>query len=132
MATEGSSVPNENVEGVAPEGFDRRALVKKLAIGVFTAPVIASFGLDSIARAGTFDGRKHGQQACPNQAWGNQTDGNQSVGNQTWGNQTDANQTVGNQTWGNQSVGNQTKPPCDDGHKGKHHSKHDQPDDPAS
>jgi hypothetical protein len=122
---------NENVDG-APEGLDRRALVKKLAIGAFTAPVIASFGLDSIARAGTFDGRKHGHQACPNQTWGNQTDGNQSVGNQSWGDQSEANQTVGNQTWGDQAVGNQTKPPCDDGNKGKRHPKHDQPDAPPS
>ena len=115
-------MPNENGEGAEPQGLDRRALVKKLAIGAFTAPVIASFGLDSIARAGTFDGGKHGHQACPNQALGNQSVANQIDANQSRGNQIDANQ-----TWGNQSVANQSKPPCDDHHKGHRPPKSDPP-----
>jgi hypothetical protein len=116
VATEESSVPNENGEGIEPQGFDRLSLVKKLAIGAFAAPVIASFGLDSIARAGTFEGGKHGHQACPNQSWANQSVANGTV-----------EQPVDNQSWGNQSVANGSKPPCDDKHKGHRPPESDPP-----
>jgi hypothetical protein len=99
-------VPEEHVEGPMQAGYDRRALVKKLAVGAFSAPVIASFSLDSIARAGTSKGKKHdhhGKQAHPNQTCGNQTDGNQ--------------------TWGNQTIPNQTCDPKHKKHK-KHEDKH--------
>jgi hypothetical protein len=106
-------VPDEFAEGPSPQGYDRRALVKKLAVGAFAAPVIASFSLDSIARAGTYKGKKHdphGKQAHPNQACGNQAHGNQTHGNQTHP--------------------NQTKPPHDHKHKDKDpkHDKHDKHD----
>ncbi len=44
-----SDVPVEGEQ----QGLDRRALVKRMAIGAFAVPAIVSFQLDSLARAGT-------------------------------------------------------------------------------
>lgn len=100
---------DQTVEGEgAQPGLNRRALVQRMAVGAFAMPAIISFQLDSLARAGTFKGKKHPKhpkQDCPNQ----------TEPNQTWPNQTEPNQ-----TWPNQTHPNQTKPPCDDKkHKGK-------------
>jgi hypothetical protein len=87
------SVSDLDLEGGQP-GLDRRALVKKLAVGAFAVPAIVSFQLDSLARAQTFKGeshRNHPKQECPNQ-------------------------TNPNQTWPNQK--------CDDKHRHKRRRKH--------
>jgi hypothetical protein len=79
----------------ASASFDRSELIKKLAVGAFGIPVIASFTLDSLARAGT---RKRGGHSYPNQTQPNQTYPNQTQPNQTYPNQTQPNQTFPNQT----------------------------------
>lgn len=76
--------------------FNRAQLIKKLAVGAFAIPVIATFKLDSLARAGTRRGR-HGH-SYPNQTQPNQTYPNQTQPNQTYPNQTFPNQTFPNQT----------------------------------
>lgn len=64
----------------AQSGFDRRALVTKLAVGAFAVPAIVAFKLDSLARAGTHGGHSYGNQTYGNQTWPNQTEGNQTHG----------------------------------------------------
>jgi hypothetical protein len=51
--------------------FDRRSLVKKMAVGAFAVPAIVSFQLDSLARAGTFSTK------APKHTYPNQTEPNQ-------------------------------------------------------
>ena len=57
-----------------------------MAVGAFAVPAIVSFQLDSLARAGTFSGKKekHPKHDCPNQTEPNQTWPNQSDPKQTW------------------------------------------------
>ena len=58
--------------------FDRRSFMRRMAIGGFVIPAIASFKLDSLARAGTFE------HCHPNQTYGNQFyDPYHGYGNQT-------------------------------------------------
>jgi hypothetical protein len=80
--------------------FNRAQLIKKLAVGAFAIPVIATFKLDSLARAGT---RKRGGHSYPNQTQPNQTYPNQTQPNQSYPNQTQPNQTYPNQTYPNQT-----------------------------
>ena len=72
--------------------IDRRAFVKWMALVAFAVPVVASFKLDSLARAtpprGFFPNQK-----LPNQRRPNQTCPNQSVSDETFPNQTCPNQT---------------------------------------
>ena len=70
-------VPCRNVpiEG-EQQGLDRRALVKRMAIGAFAVPAIVSFQLDSLARAGTFTKKP------PKHTYPNQTEPNQHFPNQ--------------------------------------------------
>ena len=56
---------------VEPSGFNRRALIKKMAVGAFAVPAIVSFELDSLARAGTFSS-KPPKHTYPNQSEPNQ------------------------------------------------------------
>lgn len=63
---------NGNIDDV-PSGMDRRALVKKMAVGAFAVPAIASFKLDSLAHAGTLPGSSYPNQTQPNQTYSNQT-----------------------------------------------------------
>jgi hypothetical protein len=72
----------EYESGPGSAAFDRRSFMRKLAVGGFAIPVIASFRLDSIARAA-------GPPAqMPNLSMGNQTldhcHPNQTYGNQTF------------------------------------------------
>jgi hypothetical protein len=52
-------------------GFNRRSLIKKMAVGAFAVPAIVSFELDSLARAGTFSSKP------PKHTYPNQTEPNQ-------------------------------------------------------
>jgi len=69
--------------GGSEGAFDRRSFMRKAAVGAFVVPAIASFKLDSLARAGDFRGG-HGY---PNQTYPNQAP-NQCYPNQTFPNQT--------------------------------------------
>jgi hypothetical protein len=62
------SDPHNEVE---PSGFNRRSLIKKMAVGAFAVPAIVSFELDSLARAGTFSSKP------PKHMYPNQTEANQ-------------------------------------------------------
>ena len=82
--------------------FNRAQLIKKLAVGAFAIPVIATFKLDSLARAGTRrggHGHSYPNQTQPNQSYPNQTHPNQTYPNQTYPNQTrcDPKQTLPDQ-----------------------------------
>ena len=71
--------------GAVPESasFDRRSFMRKLAVGGFAIPVIASFRLDSLAHAGnnmTPPGHAYGNMTCPEQSFPNQLYGNQAHG----------------------------------------------------
>ncbi len=68
---------NGDFDGV-PTGIDRRTLVKKMAVGAFVVPAIASFKLDSLAHAGTLPGSSYPNQTYPNQTYPNQTYPNQT------------------------------------------------------
>jgi hypothetical protein len=55
-------------------GIDRRSFVKKLAVGAFAVPVVVSFQLDDLARAGTFHKKP---PKDPGHSYPNQTEPNQ-------------------------------------------------------
>ena len=59
--------------------FNRAQLIMKLAVGAFAIPVIATFKLDSLARAGT----RRGGHSYPNQTEPNQTYPNQQARTRT-------------------------------------------------
>jgi hypothetical protein len=86
-------------------GVDRRAFLKRMAVGGFAIPVIATFQLDSLARAS-------GLHKFPDHGYGNQTDPDHRFGNQT-----DPDHGYGNQTYPNQTFPNQNREPCDPGQK---------------
>lgn len=58
--------------------MDRRRLVKKLAVGAFAIPVVVSFKLDSLARAGDFS---YGNGTFPDHSYGNGTNPGQPFPN---------------------------------------------------
>ena len=89
------------------DGLDRRAFIKRMAVGAFAIPVIASFQLDSLARAGAPKGGGH---TWPNQSHGNQTlPGIPPV--VCYPNQTQADGLAGTQSYyPNQTYPNQTYP----------------------
>jgi hypothetical protein len=74
-------VSDPQIEG-DQSGLDRRSLIKKMAVGAFAVPVIVSFQLDSLARAGTLGGSGTPTHTYPNQTHPNQTHPNQTHPNQ--------------------------------------------------
>jgi hypothetical protein len=69
--------------------LDRGSFLRKFVVGAFAVPAIASFKLDSLARAGTFRDHSH-----PDHTYGNQTEPIEKLPEQCYPNQTYANQTV--------------------------------------
>jgi hypothetical protein len=82
------------------DGLDRRSFMKRMAVGVFIVPAVASFKLDSLARAGTPGLNTPGlDHKWPNQSRGNQTHPKFCFPNQTHGNQTFPKHLYANQTF---------------------------------
>ncbi len=67
----------EHEAGAEPTTFDRRSFMRKLAVGGFAIPVIASFRFDSLARGADTPAHTYGNQTYPNQTYGNGSFGHQ-------------------------------------------------------